>query len=347
MLRGPDYHKTPEKQTQQAGISCSICCLPFYHADRLGPVFVIWNICQNKGKVTRKHVFAPNSIQIFTVDRTQESARIKMNLRFWFSGRNQWVTCFGKDGELCWTSPMISCPCFSKPRSWFSTRPDGGGGSSGNIRLFWRALPIVLGPSDFRDNFLQQETCVEPWKKRGDRAKEEDEITAGELLWLSARRAQWLKVNLEILHSLWLPGTFLFFFFFLSPLTSNIRLCPLPDGNQSPLLWMCCSLCGASAVWLSSASKASARKVSRRRRELKSSHQSEFHTRHTVLADSHRAHSASCGPFFKMAFSWRVKRMSNRHTGTVPLSCSFNLQHEAKIWYRVSIHFLELKHPIL
>lgn len=34
------------------------------------------------------------------------------------------------------------------------------------------------------------------WKK-GWQGKEEDEITAGELLWLSFHRAQWLKVNLE------------------------------------------------------------------------------------------------------------------------------------------------------
>lgn len=27
-LDAADYHKTPEKQTQQDGISCSICCLP-------------------------------------------------------------------------------------------------------------------------------------------------------------------------------------------------------------------------------------------------------------------------------------------------------------------------------
>lgn len=49
-LDAADYHKTPEKQTQQDGISCCICCLPLKHAAQSGPVFVISNICQNKGK---------------------------------------------------------------------------------------------------------------------------------------------------------------------------------------------------------------------------------------------------------------------------------------------------------
>lgn len=71
-------------------------------------------------------------------------------------------------------------------------------------------IGLFLAPSCVSGQFLLQETGVDPRggekrkekRERGDGAKEEDEITAGELLWLSALRAQRLKVNLEILHSL-------------------------------------------------------------------------------------------------------------------------------------------------
>lgn len=61
--------------------------------------------------------------------------------------------------------------------------------------------------------------------ERGDGAKEEDEITAGELLWLSALRAQRLKVNLGILHSLLIGRHF----FFLGPAAS-----PPPPTHPTP-----------------------------------------------------------------------------------------------------------------
>lgn len=54
-------------------------------------------------------------------------------------------------------------------------------------------LLIVLGRV-FQPLSLQQETVFSVEKKG---VTEEDEITAGELLWLSVHRAQWLKVNLE------------------------------------------------------------------------------------------------------------------------------------------------------
>lgn len=55
---------------------------------------------------------------------------------------------------------------------------------------------------------LQQETVFSLGKKKGWQGKEEDEITAGELLWLSVHRAQWLKVNLEFCTLSDCPGIF-------------------------------------------------------------------------------------------------------------------------------------------
>lgn len=84
-------------------------------------------------------------------------------------------------------------------------------------------------------------------------------------MWLSALRAQRLKVNLGILHSL-LVGRH---FFFLGPaaspppppLTSNITLCPLPDGNQSLDFEFAQRLRGDWAAGCRGASKASTQKV--------------------------------------------------------------------------------------
>lgn len=84
-------------------------------------------------------------------------------------------------------------------------------------------------------------------------------------MWLSALRAQRLKVNLEILHSLLIgrhffpplaPPPHLF-----SPLTSNISLCPLPDENQSLDFEFALRLCGDSAAGCQGLSKAPAQKV--------------------------------------------------------------------------------------
>lgn len=57
---------------------------------------------------------------------------------------------------------------------------------------FWEFVPLLASAADcsWAGNCLQ---CGE----KGWQGREEDEITAGELLWLSVLRAQWLKVNLE------------------------------------------------------------------------------------------------------------------------------------------------------
>lgn len=118
---------------------------------------------------------------------------------------------------------------------------------SGNIWLSWHLLLVVLGhvfqPVSSVGNHFRL------WK-RGWQGKEKDEITAGELLWLSFHRAQWLKVNLEFCTLSDCPGVFL---------TSNIQSCRLQAGIKTASLLL--------DVWnfsfrLSNGSKAYERRVS-------------------------------------------------------------------------------------
>lgn len=132
-----------------------------------------------------------------------------------------------------------------RPQTWSNTWLYWGGGSSGNICLSWRVLPAVLGcgfqPSSFAGN------CLWHWKK-GWQGKEEDEITAGELLWLSVHRAQWLKVNLEFCAPSDCPGVFF--------LTSNIQLCPLQTGIKNFFLNLLLAVCNFGFRLSAAASKA-------------------------------------------------------------------------------------------
>lgn len=112
--------------------------------------------------------------------------------------------------EVCWTQALTPYWLFAHvpkycPQTWSNRWQYWGGGGSGNICASWRVLPVLLG-CGFQP-LSSAGSCLQRWKK-GWQGKEEDEITAGELLWLSFHRAQWLKVNLEFCTLSDCPGVF-------------------------------------------------------------------------------------------------------------------------------------------
>lgn len=73
---------------------------------------------------------------------------------------------------------------------------------------FWEYLPLLASVLGREFQLLFCRKLSPALKKKGWQGKEEDEITAGELLWLSFHRAQWLKVNLEFCTLSDCPGVF-------------------------------------------------------------------------------------------------------------------------------------------
>lgn len=106
---------------------------------------------------------------------------------------------------------------------------------------FWEYLPLLASVADCSwprvSASLFSRKLSSALKKRGWRGKEEDEITAGELLWLSVHRAQWLKVNLEFCTRSDCRGVF-------SHQTSGCV--PLQTGIKASF-WICVLLSGAPA----------------------------------------------------------------------------------------------------
>lgn len=73
---------------------------------------------------------------------------------------------------------------------------------------FWEYLPLLASVLGREFQLLFSRKLSPALKKKEWQGKEEDEITAGELLWLSFHRAQWLKVNLEFCTLSDCPGVF-------------------------------------------------------------------------------------------------------------------------------------------
>lgn len=210
---------------------------------------------------------------------------------------------------------MISCPCFSEPDV---LRADSAHDLTEEVEVlgiftsFGRRCRLFLAPASFGTIFFSRKLVLSRGKKgvtgRKKRMRSQQESCCGlALAGLSGLKLIWKFCTLSDC-----PGLFFFSFFFFFPFSPYIkhRVVSSPRRESKPSSFECAARC---VELRPSGCRVHQKLLLGRSRvvaeSLKAHTKVNFHTRHTVRADSHRADSALRAPFFKMAFSQRVKRI--------------------------------------